>query len=155
MLPRYTGNATQRLSIHDKEYILPPRTSVTLNFAALHTHPGYWGPDPLTFRPGRWTLPAGKQTDDTTLFQPFGGSFVPWNWGPRVCPGKKFSQVLFVLVIFSLFANGTRVELVRGRGETSEEAKKRVLQRINGARVEVTLKMVDAEKIGLRWVRKS
>ena len=141
--------------IRGKEYVLPPRTNITLNFAALHSHPDYWGPDPLAFRPDRWTVSTEKQTDDTVLLQPFAGSFVAWNSGPRVCPGKKFSQVAFVRMIFTLFANDTRVELATGRNENGEEARRRALKVIDEARVEVTLKMVDADKVGLRWVKKS
>jgi cytochrome P450 len=85
MMPRITGDAGQRLVVADKEYILPPNTAVTLNFAALHTHPDYWGADALKFRPSRWIVPGQDKTGDSSLFQPSPGSFVPWNAGPRVC----------------------------------------------------------------------
>ncbi|KIW93477.1 uncharacterized protein Z519_06082 [Cladophialophora bantiana CBS 173.52] len=159
MMPRYTGDAAQRLSIQGKEYILPPKTSVSLNFAALHTHPDYWGPDPTNFRPDRWIAPKGETKsvagDSSMLYQPADGSFVPWNAGPRVCPGKKFSQVEFTRVIFSLFADGSRVELVPEVGESIQAARARILQIVNEARVEVTLKMVDAERVKLRWTKKA
>ncbi|KAH0848926.1 hypothetical protein AYO21_08742 [Fonsecaea monophora] len=167
MMPRYTGDSAQHLSIQGKEYILPARTSVTLNFAALHTHPRYWGPDPTQFRPDRWIVPdeRGKQEEkeeeetwavgdsSPRLFQPAPGSFVPWAAGPRVCPGKKFSQVEFVRVVFGLFASGSRVELVLEPGESEQAAKQRIMQIVNEAKVEVTLKIVDAEKVKLRWTK--
>ncbi|KIX96201.1 uncharacterized protein Z520_07979 [Fonsecaea multimorphosa CBS 102226] len=163
MMPRYTGDSTQRLSIQDKECVLPPKTSVTINFAALHTHPQHWGPDPTTFRPDRWIVPKGEETAATagagegspSLFQPLPGSFVPWNAGPRVCPGKKFSQVEFTRVIFSLFANGSRVELVPEPGESEQATNARILRVVSQAKVEVTLKLVDAERVKLRWTRKA
>jgi cytochrome P450 len=85
MMPRYTGDAAQRLKILDKECIIPPRTSVTLNFAALHSHPDYWGRDALSFRPDRWIVPGGKKAGESSLLQPAPGSFIPWNAGPRIC----------------------------------------------------------------------
>lgn len=154
-MPRYTGDSSQRLCIHEKEHILPPHTTVTLNFAALHTHPEHWGPDPLAFRPDRWIVPSEKRSDDAPLFQPLVGSFVPWNIGPRICPGKRFSQVEFVRLVFSLFAEGQRVELVPQMGESDQETKRRVSQIVNEAKVAVTLKMVDAERIVLKWVKQS
>ncbi|KIW22481.1 uncharacterized protein PV07_12365 [Cladophialophora immunda] len=162
MMPRYTGDAAQRLSIRDKEHVIPPNTSVTLNFAALHSHPDYWGPDSTTFRPDRWIEPSegekradGGDSESSSLLQPVPGSFVPWNAGPRICPGKKFSQVEFTRVIFSLFASGSRVELVPEPGESEQATKARILQVVNESRVEVTLKMVDAERVKLRWIRKA
>ncbi|KAK5453338.1 hypothetical protein LTS15_006523 [Exophiala xenobiotica] len=180
LMPRYTAESAQRLVIQGKEHIIPPRTTILLNFAALHRHPKYWGPDADDFRPDRWIVPAeadrpGNDNDSSSsplLFQPEeAGSFVPWNLGPRICPGKKFSQVEFTRVIFTLFANGSRVELVnsnhRAQGESETEqgqeqgakakAKARALavRIIDEAKVEVTLKMVKPERIALKWVKKS
>jgi cytochrome P450 len=176
-MPRYTADSAQRLVIQGKEHIIPPRTTILLNFAALHRHPKYWGPDADDFRPDRWIVPAeadrpGNDNDSTSsplLFQPEeAGSFVPWNLGPRICPGKKFSQVEFTRVIFTLFANGSRVELVnsntraQGESETEQEqeqdakakARALALRIIDEAKVEVTLKMVKPERIALKWVKK-
>ncbi|KIW62438.1 hypothetical protein PV04_10611 [Phialophora macrospora] len=155
MMPRYTGDAAQRLKILDKECIIPPRTSVTLNFAALHSHPDYWGRDALSFRPDRWIVAGEKKAGEPSLFQPAPGSFVPWNAGPRVCPGKKFSQVEFARTIFTLFANGSRVALVPEPGESEQAAKARILRIVNEAKVEVTLKIVDAERIKVRWTKET
>ncbi len=68
-------------------------------------------------------------------------------------PGKKFSQVEFVRVIFSLFAKGSRVKLIAEAGESEQAARARVLQIVAAARVEVTLKIVDSERIKLRWMQ--
>ena len=152
-MPRFTGDSAQRLTIRDKEYTIPPKTSISLNFAALHSHPDHWGPDPVAWRPNRWLVPGGEEAGETPLFHPAPGSFVPWNAGPRVCPGKKFAQVEFIRLIFTLFANDSRVELVKEPGETEQAAKARVLQIVNQAKVEVTLKMVNAERVKLRWIR--
>lgn len=153
-MPRYVDSSLQRLTLHDREYILPPHTTVTLNFAALHTHPEHWGPDPLSFRPNRWLIPDAEVDSDSTRFlEPAPGSYIPWNSGPRVCPGRKFSQVEFVRVIYGLFAGGTRVQLVQEPGESLSDARRRAMRIVDEAKVEVTLKMVGAERIGLRWVK--
>ncbi len=95
---------------------------------------------------------------------------MPWNLGPRICPGKKFSQVEFTRVIFTLFAHGSRVQLAQttakgavqdGETETETgqeaEAKARALalRIVDEAKVEVTLKMVNPERIALKWVKQS
>jgi hypothetical protein len=61
--------------------------------------------------------------------------------------------VEFVRTIFTLFANDSRVTLVQEPGETEQAAKARILRIVNEAKVEVTLKMVDAERIKLRWTK--
>lgn len=149
MMPRIVGEGPQRINIHDQEHVLPPQTTVTLNFAALHTNPTNWSPDPLQFRPSRWVIPDEKEESGTRFFEPAIGSYMPWNSGPRVCPGRKFSQVEFVRVVYGLFASGTRVHLVQEPGEGLKGARERAMKMINDAKVEVTLKMVDV--IGLRW----
>lgn len=142
----------QRLVIQGRERILPAHTTVSLNVAALHTHPKYWGEDALMFRPDWWFVADGDHPE--SLFEPVPGSFVPWNHGPRICPGRKFSQVEFVRVIFGLFSHGTRVEVVRQEGESDEDARARAMQVVNEAKLEVTLKMVGADRVALRWVKK-
>ncbi|KAL2408265.1 Cytochrome P450 monooxygenase ORF6 [Exophiala dermatitidis] len=154
MMPRYTGDAAQTLRIGEQQHVIPPKTTIMINFAALHTHPSYWGPDPLAFRPDRWFVLTGKDGETSTMLQPVPGVFVPWNLGPRVCPGKKFSQVEFTRVIFGLFADGTRVEVVKHEGETDEDARIRVLDVVKNAKIEVTLKMTDAERISLKWIKR-
>ncbi|KAK5052743.1 hypothetical protein LTR84_002609 [Exophiala bonariae] len=154
MMPRYVDSSPQRLQIHGREHIIPPHTTRTLNFVALHTHPEHWGPDPLSFRPSRWIVPdENAESGGTCFLEPTPGSYVPWNSGPRVCPGRKFSQVEFVRVVYGLFAGGTRVQLVREPGESLSDARDRALRIVNEAKVEVTLKMVDAYRIGLKWVK--
>lgn len=153
MMPRYVDEGPQRISLHNREYVVPPHTTITLNFAGLHTHPKYWSPDPLQFRPSRWFIPDEKQGTGMRSFEPATGSFMPWNTGPRVCPGRKFSQVEFVRLIYGLFAGGTRVHLVQESGESLSGARERAMRIVDEAKVEVTLKMSDAGRIGLRWVR--
>jgi cytochrome P450 len=154
MMPRFTGNSPQQLTIKDKDYVLPARTSITINFAALHTHTDYWGVDALVWRPSRWLEHSKPDSSNSSpLLHPFEGSFVPWNHGPRVCPGRRFSQVEFVRLLFTLFANGSRVELVPDAREGFEGVRARALRTIAKAKVEVTLKMTESERIKLRWTK--
>ena len=162
VIPRYTGDTPQRLVIQGKERIVPARTTVSLNVAALNTHPKYWGDDALVFRPDRWIMSehssssSNIDSSDSSVswFEPLPGSFIPWSHGPRVCPGRKFSQVEFTRVIFGLFSHGTRVEVVRQGDETEIEAQARVMRVVNEAKLEVTLKMVGADRVALRWAKK-
>ncbi|KIV84105.1 hypothetical protein PV11_06078 [Exophiala sideris] len=162
VIPRYTGDTPQRLVIQGKERIVPARTTVSLNVAALNTHPEYWGDDVLVFRPDRWIISenssssSNNDNSDSSVswFQPVPGSFIPWSHGPRVCPGRKFSQVEFTRVIFGLFSHGTRVEVVRQGDETEMDARAKVMRVVNEAKLEVTLKMVGADRVALRWVKK-
>lgn len=68
--------------------------SVAIDVTALNTLPEYWGSDSLVWRPDRWI-----ETDSGSeqLYQPPPGVFLAWASGPRVCPGKKFAQVEFVV----------------------------------------------------------
>ncbi|KIW09979.1 hypothetical protein PV08_11755 [Exophiala spinifera] len=158
LMPRYTADEAQKLVIQDRVHVVPAHTTISHNFAALHRHPKYWGPDADEWRPDRWLVADGTKDggqEEASLFQPAPGSFVPWNAGPRVCPGKKFSQVEFTRVIFHLFADGSRVRLVPEDGERYEDVKIRALQTVDAAKVVLTLKMSGTERIGLQWFRQS
>lgn len=95
-MPRHTGESAQRLMIRGREHVIPANTSVTLNFAGLHSHTDYWGSDALAFRPDRWIVHGQKNTGEPGLFQPVNGAFIPWNWGPRICTSLLPMQALRV-----------------------------------------------------------
>jgi len=143
-LPRWTAGSFQSLNIQGKDILLPPDTQVVLNTAALHTLPSYWGSDSIVWRPGRWLEEKGE------LIQPPPGMFNPWTAGPRVCPGKKFSQVEFVAVLARLFQKG-RVRPKFEVGENAEDAFKRVKRVVADSILDVTLHMVHPEKVRLVW----
>lgn len=165
--PRWTANSWQKLTIDGKEYALPPDTTVKLDLAALHHDPKFWGPDALEFRPDRW-IPnashedgakdgpstAGERSYDwqsKSLVSPAPGTFLPWTGGPRVCPGKKFSQVEFTRTVFEMFKGGARVRVAEEDGESQEQAEARAWEILNQTRVSFVMKMVDSEKLGVRW----
>jgi cytochrome P450 len=143
-IPRYTAGSFQRLNVQGKEYTIPPNTNVILNCAALHTQPSYWGDDSLVWRPGRWL------DEKEEIVQPPPGMYNPWAAGPRVCPGKKFSQVEFVDVIARLFQKG-KVTPKLEVGEKKEDAYKRIKNIVADSVLDVTLHMAHPEKIRLVW----
>lgn len=51
-------------------------------------------------------------------------NYMPWSYGERVCPGKRFSQVELAATLAVLFRSH-RVDPVSEQGETLAEARKR------------------------------
>lgn len=171
MTPRCTADSWQTLTIDGKDVAMPPGTDINLDLAALHHDPQLWGPDSLEFRPDRW-IPSATDQEKTnqekrldtengsydyqseSLIAPTPGTFLPWTGGPRVCPGKKFSQVEFTRIILGLFRDGARVRIVEEEGESQEQARARARAIADDATVLFTLKMKDSAKIGLKWYTK-
>lgn len=119
-----------------------------VNMVNVHHDPKFW-PDPWVWRPERWIITNnGLGSED--LYQPPYGSFLPWAGGPRVCPGKKFSQVEFVAVIASLFQRHTALPVLK-EGETMEEAQTGLREAVVDSECVMTLKMKHPEKARLRW----
>jgi len=155
-IPRYTNAAHPTIKINKKEYLIPPKTHVCLNSMALHSMPRYWGSDSLVWRPDRWIIPShdenGLRHED--FFQPTPGSYVPWAYGPRICPGKKFSQVEFVAVVACLLRHH-RVEPILLDGESHAKASERILKVVEDAGIEMMLKMKRPEHVKLKWAVKT
>ena len=155
-IPKYTNDASQTVVINENEYTIPAKTYVFINSMAMHSMPRYWGPDSMVWRPNRWITSAqgteGLESEE--FFQPLPGSYVPWAHGPRVCPGKKFSQVEFTAVIACLLRRH-RVEPVRLDGESRANAAERILRTVEDSDLEVTLKMKHPERIKLKWMERA
>jgi cytochrome P450 len=82
------------------------------------------------------------------------GSYVPWAAGPRVCPGKKFSQVEFVAVLSSVL-KGHRVRPVLVKGESDKDASERLLRVIRDSYFEIAIKMKHPEELTVRWEKRT
>ncbi|OAG42898.1 hypothetical protein AYO21_02849 [Fonsecaea monophora] len=119
---------TQVLQVGDKKIVVPPKTYVTPNIYAVHTDPRYWGPDSMEWKPSRW-ITRNAEGKEVLADPPQGALFAPWLAGPRICPGKKFSQVEFVAVLVGLLRK-YRVGLKVRRGQTKEEAQDSLLKAI-------------------------
>ncbi|KAF2971337.1 hypothetical protein GQX73_g2191 [Xylaria multiplex] len=129
----------------------PPDTMVIPSYAALHTHPRFWGPDPLVWRPSRWIDRDGLVEE---LVTPQRGTFIPWSEGERSCPGKKFSQVEFVATMAVLFRYW-RVVPEPMKGETSDSARMRLLNLIETDSAQVLLlQMLHPERAPLSWAKR-
>jgi hypothetical protein len=77
---------------------------------------------------------------------------MPWNIGPRICPGKKFSQVEFVAVISTLLRT-CRIEPWVMEGMASvEEAKEELLRVMYDTDMRITPRMAHAQNAGVIFV---
>lgn len=150
---RYSGNETQVLRIKDKELKVPPHTYVTANYNALFWNPDLWGDDVAQFRPDRWIKEAGKPGDEAFNSSPGLVEFVAWAIGPRVCPGKKFSQVEFVAVLASVLGR-YRVNALEGPGEDSKAAQARLMRTILESQAFLAPIPTDQDGFGLTFMKR-
>ncbi|KIX01228.1 uncharacterized protein Z518_08953 [Rhinocladiella mackenziei CBS 650.93] len=97
-------NEPQILRVREHELVVPPGVYVNWDFAGSQTDPRWWGPDSMEWRPQRW-IKVDPATGHEILEAPSEAAemaFNPWSGGPRVCPGKKFSQVEIVAMVATL-----------------------------------------------------
>lgn len=110
-------------------FTIPAYSTVYVNNVMLHRDPAVWRNlnmtslenaasrddedglegDEQEYRPSRWINPKDSESP---IFQPPKGGYLPWNAGPRTCPGQKMAQVEFVAIIATLFSRH-RLEVVR------------------------------------------
>ena len=141
----------QTLSVNDRIYSIPSNTFVGVNLAGLHINPAIWGPQALEWQPDRW-IEKDEKGIETIISLP-AGAFMPWASGPRICPGKKFSQVEFVAVIACLLRHH-RVQAVCEPGEISAAvAAARLNDEVKQSSFSFLLKVKRPQKIRVRWVR--
>lgn len=158
-LVKTTNNTPQPLKFGDVTYMIPAGTSVHCSLPALHAHPRYWGPTPLTWNPRQHistatTAPHSNSFEAEALAADTSDHFIPWAWGQRVCPGKRFSQVELVAALASLFKNW-RVQPEPNKGETMNQARKRVwaTSLLTDHQGHMLHEMVNPESVGLKWVK--
>ncbi|MCJ1439481.1 hypothetical protein MMC27_008875 [Xylographa pallens] len=152
-IPRYTGNVHQQLQVDSELYTIPPHTAVFLNNAAVQCDKKFWGPNSRTWCPGRWIQTDGAD-DVETFAQTPAGAYLPWASGPRVCPGKKFSQVEFVAAIACLM-HQHRVVPVVGEGETEQQAQERLMKVMADSNMTLANKINHPKSLVLKWERRS
>ena len=153
-IPRSTGFHSETLVLHQNDYIIPPKTTVSINLQALHTDPRTWGPNALTWHPKRWIFDPTGDLNNEYMMEPTKGTYAPWADGPRVCPGRKVAQVEFVAVMATLFRSH-RVSPVLLKGETAERSRGRLIDMVNdSALLSITLQMKHPKKVSLLWTRK-
>ena len=161
-----TGSTSQPLKINGEMYTIPAGTSIHCSLPALHTHPEYWGANALAWNPHRFINTSSPQTDgassiSTPVFESevlaaeTSEHFMPFAWGQRVCPGKKFAQVELVGVLAVLFRDW-RVQPEPREGETLEQARARAWRSslVVDHEGHMLHEMLNPEDVGLRWVRR-
>jgi cytochrome P450 len=151
-IAKWTADQPVQLRVKDKVITIPKETRILLNYAALHTHPKFWGDDAAAWRPSRWI--QGTCVGQEEIVRPQRGSFIAWSEGQRACPGKKFSQVEFAATLATLFRDW-KVEPRLKSGETKEAARQRVLDFIEAdTTIVLLLQMVHPEHVPLVWTRR-
>ncbi|KAK7908714.1 hypothetical protein PG985_016017 [Apiospora marii] len=154
---KWTDSQPQQLSVGGNTITVPADTMVIASYAAVHTHPAYWGADALAWRPSRWIQQGTGDGDDKEeqLMTPRRGTFIAWSEGERSCPGRKFSQVEFVATVAALFRGPWRVEPTRRPREGAAEARDRVLRQLETDSAQVLLlQMLHPERAVLSWKKK-
>ncbi|KAF2200169.1 cytochrome P450 monooxygenase-like protein [Delitschia confertaspora ATCC 74209] len=162
-LVKTTGPTAQPLKVNGITYLLPPHTSVHCSLPALNTHPCYWGCNSMSWNPkqfismsGSTSAPSTSPFESEILAPDTSEHFMPWAWGQRVCPGKRFSQAELVAVLAVLFRDW-RVEVVPEEVETKDQANERAWNTslIVDHEGHMLHEMVNPETVGLRWVKRS
>jgi cytochrome P450 len=117
---------------------------------ALHTSVTTWGPDALDFNPARWICTSTEEDIGETIKTPPRGSYLPWSFGPRTCPGQKMSQVEFVTVIATLFRRCTASPASK-QAEDRTEARHQLLALMQDSQPVLTLQMNRPDDVYLSW----
>ncbi|KAK6379272.1 hypothetical protein LTS17_006190 [Exophiala oligosperma] len=156
-IPRYTGSTPKTLALGSDTYIIPGNTFVFVNNAAVQMDEQYWGPDRLEWNPSRWLREPSSpsslaSTPGEVPVQLAENSYLPWSSGPRVCPGKKFSQVEHTAALAVLFHHH-RVHPVVLPGETEEHARGRIQRVVMDSDMVLAMRMNHPEELKVRWVK--
>lgn len=131
---------------------------VVSSLVAVHTHPKFWSPDPLVWRPSRWISSSATAKPNALsgqiaceqLYSPPKGVYFPWSEGLQNCPGRKYAQVEFSAVLMCLFKSH-RVEVVPEKGENVEAARSRVYHVVEDSEQVLLLRMRKADSVRLTW----
>jgi len=106
--------------------------------------------DPARFISKRDALTG--RLEDEELLPDTGEHFLPWAFGQRVCPGKKFSQVEIVAALAVLFHHYRLNPQPEGR-ETMDRARERALRVCRDVEHKMLVEMKHPEVLGLKWTR--
>lgn len=141
------------MELTEREVVIPKSTRINMSAIGLHTDPDFWGSDYSSWRPSRWIDEDNSSSGRERLCASKIDSLFAWSFGPRVCPGQKFSQVEIFAVLLHLLQN-YRVEIVPRPGQDIREAQKETYSLIEESRVGLTLHIPRADLVNLRWVER-
>lgn len=149
-MSRFATGRGQSLRIGDRDLFVPKDVYVSTNFFGIHSDPRFWGPTNLEWKPERWVV-KDPETGVESIRTPTGATFLGWSYGPRVCPGRKFSQVEFVAVLATLLHKfRLKPWAIPERGlESEDDARKALMDAVNASKFSLTTKMASPEKAGL------
>ncbi|KAF2014342.1 cytochrome P450 monooxygenase-like protein, partial [Aaosphaeria arxii CBS 175.79] len=154
-LIKTTGKAPQTIHLQGQTITLPKGLNVNINLTALHTLPSTWGEEPLDWNPERFfasktTYPEDSGFDAELLIPDTTKYYLPWAYGSKVCPGKKFSQVEFVAALAMLFQRH-QVTVERKLGESQFYADFRAEKAAIEIEKKLLNEMKNSAEIGLVW----
>jgi cytochrome P450 len=146
---------TTTLRVGERTYTIPVNSNVQVSFCGLGTNANIWGTDATAWNPARF-IQSGTETDANNVFDSehlrssADKTFMPWSYGERVCPGKKFSQVELAATLAILFQNH-RVHPVPENGESLGGARRRAQNVSLDVQMTLLCEMFKPERVGLRW----
>jgi cytochrome P450 len=138
----------QTLRVGDKDILVEPDTFVTINLYGCQSNPKYWGPDAAEWKPSRWIATDPKTGIEAIGQPPPKAAYMPWAAGPRICPGKKFSQVEFVAVI-AMLLHGYRLKPLKMGSQSEPEAGKSLIAVLEDSKNVITPKMRRPKEAGI------
>lgn len=96
---------------------IPAGQGVSYSVYALHRRADVYGPDAHVFDPDRWggSSPLGGSSSSSSSSLRPGWAYLPFNGGPRTCPGQQFALAEAAYAVVRLCQAFGRVE-VRGGG---------------------------------------
>ncbi len=151
-LPKQTNSQPQELHLTERSIIVPPNTVIFGSILGAHTYPEYWE-DPLTWKPSRWITsqpsPIGAGHARETIMTPKRITYFPWSDGPQNCPGQKFSQVEFVVVLATLL-RAHRIRPISKPGESLKDTQDRVRAVANDTDAIMILRVRDADQVQVK-----
>ncbi|PSN66490.1 cytochrome P450 [Corynespora cassiicola Philippines] len=127
-----------------------PGTIVGGEFYGAHLSP-LWGPEAEIFNPKRFV--SVNESGEEKLVVPEGPIYCPWVFGPRVCPGKKFSQVEFVALVAQILSK-YRVEAFRNEGESVKAAESRLMGVLDHKFFNISTHLKHPEDASIQLVRR-
>ncbi|KAH5418432.1 hypothetical protein HBI23_153690 [Parastagonospora nodorum] len=136
------------LTVGNSIYTIPANSNVSLNFSGLHTNTQIWGSSAMTWDPARFIDGKGIGGEQLRTFPD--GVYVPWSYGERLCPGKRFSQVELAAVVAVLFRKHG-VEVVPEMGEEVVEARERAERVSMDIQMTLLNEMYQPGRVGLMW----
>lgn len=156
-IPKATNNESQQLKIGDQVCAIPANTFVYVNNHAIQQDPHVWGDNSQHWLPERWISREDAHSgnsglDDETLLEYPAGAFIPWADGPRVCPGRKFSQVEFVAVLATAFLQHQVTPVKEFDRQTQAETERKLDTMLQRSEISTaTLQMKEPKMVRFSW----